>query len=54
MRELGTAAGAVDADKAVASYSTQDSRRKVQRKFYHVERGGQEIAPSTFGDLQAG
>ncbi|MCU1280252.1 MAG: hypothetical protein JWM53_3798 [bacterium] len=54
VRELGTFPVAVDADKALGSYSTQDSRRKVQRKFYRVERDGKEIAVSTFGDLRAG
>jgi hypothetical protein len=44
----------VDADKPVASYSTQDSRRKVQRKFYTVERAGAAITPVKFGELQTG
>jgi hypothetical protein len=45
---------AVNGDKPVASYSTQDSRRKVQRKFYRVERNGVVINPVKFADLQAG
>jgi hypothetical protein len=53
-RELGTFPVAVNAGRAVGSYSTQDSRRKVQRKFYRVERDGKEIAASTFGELRAG
>jgi hypothetical protein len=53
-RELGTISVAVDSARPVGSYSTQDSRRKVQRKFYRVERDGKEIAVSTFGDLHAG
>jgi hypothetical protein len=53
-RELGTTPVAVDAARALGSYSTQDSRRKVQRKFYRVERDGKEIAVSTFGDLRPG
>jgi hypothetical protein len=50
----GTFPVTVNADKPVASYSTQDSRRKVQRKFYKVERAGAEIQPVKFADLQAG
>jgi hypothetical protein len=53
-RELGTIPVAVDASRALGSYSTQDSRRKVQRKFYRIERDGKEIAVSTFGDLRPG
>jgi hypothetical protein len=53
-RELGTVPVAVDAARALGSYSTQDSRRKVQRKFYRVERAGKEIAVGTFGDLRPG
>lgn len=58
LREPGRAYAAlpvaVNAEKPVASYSTQDSRRKVQRKFYRVERAGAVITPVKFGDLQAG
>ncbi len=54
VRTLGTFPVVVDAGKAIGGYSTQDSRRKVQRKFYRVERGGKEIAPATFADLQPG
>jgi hypothetical protein len=54
VRTVGTFPVAVDASKAIGSYSTQDSRRKVQRKFYRVERAGQEVAAATFGDLQPG
>jgi hypothetical protein len=53
-RALGRFPVRVDLDKAVASYSTQDSRRKVQRRFYTVERDGRPIAPVHFADLQAG
>ncbi len=44
----------VNLDKPVASYSTQDSRRKVQRKFYRVERDGKDIEVKTFADLRVG
>jgi hypothetical protein len=54
VRTVGTFPVAVDGSKALGGYSTQDSRRKVQRKFYRVERGGKEIAATTFGELQAG
>jgi hypothetical protein len=54
VRTIGTFPVAVDAGTALGGYSTQDSRRKVQRKFYRVERGGQPIAPATFGDLAPG
>jgi hypothetical protein len=54
VRTVGTFPVAVDATKAIGSYSTQDSRRKVQRKFYRVERAGKEVAAATFGDLQPG
>jgi hypothetical protein len=53
-RTLGTFALSSDGTRPIASYSTQDSRRKVQRKFYRVERGGREIAAQTFSDLKAG
>ncbi len=53
-RELGTFPIAVDGQKAIGGYSTQDSRRKVQRRFFRVERGGHEIAAQTFSDLRAG
>ncbi|MGZ3425288.1 MAG: hypothetical protein ACXVCV_01510, partial [Polyangia bacterium] len=52
VRELGTIPVAVDASRPLGSYSTQDSRRKLQRKFYRVERDGKEITASTFGDLR--
>jgi hypothetical protein len=53
-RELGSLPVAVDTSKAIGGYSTQDSRRKVQRKFFHVERAGQTIDAKTFGDLKPG
>jgi hypothetical protein len=54
VRSLGSFPVAVDLDKPVASYSTQDSRRKVQRKFYTVERDGKPIEPVHFSDLRPG
>lgn len=54
VRVIGTYPLAVNGAKALGSYSTQDSRRKVQRKFYRVERAGKEITPQRFADLQAG
>jgi len=53
-RTLGSFPVAVDTKTAIGGYSTQDSRRKVQRKFFRIERGGKEIAAQTFGDLQPG
>jgi len=41
-------------DKAVGEYSNQDSRRKVQRKFFSLEREGKELNVDTFGKLASG
>ena len=54
VRTIATVPVAVDGDKAIGGYSTQDSRRKVQRKFFRIERGGKEIAAATFAALQPG
>jgi hypothetical protein len=54
VRELGSVPVAVDETKAIGSYSTQDSRRKVQRKFYRVERDGKELPAKTFAELRPG
>ena len=54
VRTLGTFPLSSDGARPIASYSTQDSRRKVQRKFYKVERAGNEIPAQTFSDLKAG
>jgi hypothetical protein len=54
VKSWGTLPLTVRLDKPVASYSTQDSRRKVQRKFYRVEREGKPIEVKTFADLAAG
>ncbi len=53
-RVVGTFPVAVNGAKPLGSYSTQDSRRKVQRKFYRIERAGKDIAPERFADLQPG
>lgn len=54
VRRHPAVATTLDGDKPVQSYSTQDSRRKVQRKFYQVERAGQPISPARLGELQGG
>lgn len=40
--------------KEIGAYSSQDSRRKVQRGFFKILRNQQEVQASTFSDLQAG
>jgi hypothetical protein len=54
VRVIGTFPVANNLGKALGGYSTQDSRRKVQRKFYKVERAGNEVAINTFADMKAG
>jgi hypothetical protein len=54
VRSWGKLPATVNPDKKIGSYSTQDSRRKVQRKFFHVERAGVTITPATFGELKPG
>lgn len=44
----------VVASKAIGSYSTQDSRRKAQQKYFQIKRQGVEIEASYFSDLQEG
>lgn len=51
---IATAIPQVAGEKSLNSYSTQDSRRKVQRKFYQVLRDGQELKVNSFADLKAG
>lgn len=41
-------------DKVFGSYSTQDSRRKVQRKFYHIERDNKIIPISKQSEMKEG
>jgi len=53
-KSFGSAAVRVVGDKPIASYSTQDSRRKVQRRFYTLERGGSPLEAKTFAELQPG
>jgi len=42
------------ADKNIGGYSSQDSRRKVQRGFYKIQNGDEIISVSNLGDLEAG
>jgi hypothetical protein len=53
-KSFGRAPVRVAGDKPIASYSTQDSRRKVQRHFYTLERGGKPLEAKTFAELQPG
>ena len=43
-----------NSSKALGSYSSQDSRRKVQRKFYEIERGDKAIEVNSQKELQDG
>lgn len=54
VRDLGTFVVAANREKPLGGYSTQDSRRKVQRKFFKIERAGKEIAPPTFAEMRPG
>lgn len=40
--------------KEIGSYSSQDSRRKVQRKFYDIKRGDRQIAAKVQSELADG
>ena len=40
--------------KAIGAYSSQDSRRKVQRRYFQITRGGNPTEAATFADLRAG
>ena len=51
---IATSVPQVAVEKSLDGYSTQDSRRKVQRKFYQVLRDEQALKVKSFGDLQAG
>jgi hypothetical protein len=57
-KSFGTAPVRIVGDKPIASYSTQDSRRKVQRRFYTLERPGstgpQPLEAKTFAELRQG
>jgi len=53
-KELLQSKARLAANKAIGAYSSQDSRRKVQRGFYRIFRDSQEIQASKFGDLQSG
>ena len=58
LRDLDTAIGeynvSYNSKKVLGSYSSQDSRRKVQRKFFEIERGNQPFEASTQEDLEDG
>jgi hypothetical protein len=44
----------INAAKEVGGYSTQDSRRKVQNKYFEVFRSGDKVTPEIFYDLAMG
>ncbi len=52
--ELVSAQPRIRLNKAVGSYSSQDSRRKVQKGYFQVIRDGEQISPATFADMQPG
>ncbi|MEM1218449.1 MAG: hypothetical protein AAGH79_06035 [Bacteroidota bacterium] len=52
--DLPSAQATVAADKQLGGYSTQDSRRKIQRGFFQVLREEEPVAIETFSDLQPG
>ena len=41
-------------NKSLTGFSSQDSRRKIQNKFFAVRRDGQTISPATVADLKTG
>ncbi|WKD51543.1 hypothetical protein [Microbulbifer spongiae] len=41
-------------NKVIGSYSSQDSRRKVQRQFFNIKRDGEIINAKYFSDLRSG
>jgi hypothetical protein len=53
-RDFGSYPLTSDGSRPIGGYSTQDSRRKVQRKFYRIERGGKTIDAQRFSDLLPG
>ncbi|MEO1715095.1 MAG: hypothetical protein AAFU60_17335, partial [Bacteroidota bacterium] len=52
--DLPASKATVAADKQLGGYSTQDSRRKIQRGFFKVLRAEEPVAIETFSDLQPG
>ncbi len=44
----------LNGDKNIGSYSTQDSRRKAQKGFFSVIRGGVKVQPEIFSQLEPG
>ena len=53
-RQLGTSKSNPVMDKSIASYSSQDSRRKVQRGFFKVKRDQKLLDVERFEQLQKG
>lgn len=53
-RTLLTAEAHLNPEKVLGGYSSQDSRRKVQRAFFKVERAGQPVEAKKMADLQPG
>lgn len=49
---LGEDQPEIASSKKIGAYSTQDSRRKVQRGFYQLLRKGTPFQAESFGDLQ--
>ena len=45
---------AIMLDKKVGAYSSQDSRRKVQKGYFFVERDGKRIQPGDFTQMRQG
>ena len=53
-KELLSTEAAIASSKEIGAYSTQDSRRKVQRGFYRMMRDSARFSPKTFGEMEAG
>lgn len=51
---LVDSAPAIVLNKKVGSYSSQDSRRKVQKGYFYVERDGKRVAPRDFSQMRQG
>lgn len=52
--KLGTYKATLVKNKPIGSYSSQESRRKVQRGFFSIERDNEKIEASELGSLQEG
>ncbi len=53
-KEILVSKAVISQHKEIGAYSSQDSRRKVQRKFYNIQRNGAQIETKNFGDLVSG